>query len=175
MDRASWIDAHQHFWTIARGDYGWLTPAMDALYRDFGVQDLRPLLERHGISGTVLVQAAPTAAETRYLLDLAEQNAQVLGVVGWCDLEAANATELIDDLARNPKLKGLRPMLQDLPDDDWIDAAPIGAALDRMAAHGLVFDALVQAAAPPAVACSSASAPRPPSGHRPRCKAIRRR
>ena len=138
------IDAHQHFWAIARGDYGWLTTAMGALYRDFGPQDLKPLLERHGIAGTVLVQAAPTAAETRYLLELAEGNAQVLGVVGWADLEAANAAEVIDDLARNPKLKGLRPMLQDLPDDDWIAVAPIAAALDRMAAHGLVFDALVK-------------------------------
>ena len=65
------IDAHQHFWAIARGDCGWLTPAMTGLYRDFGPGDLEPLLERHGIDGTVLVQAAPTLAETRYLLELA--------------------------------------------------------------------------------------------------------
>ena len=63
MKRPARIDAHQHFWAIARGDYGWLTTAMGALYRDFGPQDLKPLLERHGIAGTVLVQAAPTAAE----------------------------------------------------------------------------------------------------------------
>jgi L-fuconolactonase len=144
MSRGIRIDAHQHFWSIARGDYGWLTPAMGVLYRDFGEQDLKPLLDRHGVAGTVLVQAAPTEAETHYLLDIAERSDLVLGVVGWSDLEAADAIERIERLAKRSKLKGLRPMLQDLPNDDWIVTTPIGAALDRMASLGLVFDALVK-------------------------------
>jgi len=138
------IDAHQHFWAIARGDYGWLTPARKGLYRDFGPGDLEPLLERHGMDGTVLVQAAPTLAETRYLLELAESQPKVLGVVGWVALDGTDATDVIDELVRTPNLKGLRPMLQDLPSDSWITDAPIGAALDRMVDHGLVFDALVK-------------------------------
>ncbi len=145
------IDAHQHFWTIARGDYGWLTPALAPLYRDIGPADLRPLLSRHAIDATVLVQAAPTDAETRYLLALADAHRFVRGVVGWCDLAAPDAVARIDALACHPALKGLRPMLHDLPQPDWVDAAPIGAALDAMAARGLVFDALVRPANLPAL------------------------
>ena len=65
------IDAHQHFWRLARGDYGWLTPAKGSIHRDFGPADLTPLLARAGIDATVLVQAAPTVDETRFLLELA--------------------------------------------------------------------------------------------------------
>ena len=85
------IDAHQHFWALARGDYGWLTPALGAIYRDFTPDDLTPLLSAAGIDGTVLVQAAPTVAETEYMLSLADENAFIKGVVGWVDFEAANA------------------------------------------------------------------------------------
>ena len=62
------IDAHQHFWTTSRDDYGWLTPDDAVLYRDFAPRDLAPLIGAAGIDRTVLVQAAPTVAETRYLL-----------------------------------------------------------------------------------------------------------
>lgn len=137
------IDAHQHYWCIARGDYGWLTPDLSALYRDFGPSDLKPLLDRHGIDGTVLVQAAPTLAETRYLLDIAASCPDVLGVVGWVALDQAGALQDMAALTQSPKLKGLRPMLQDL-DDDWITSAPIDPALCAMAERGLVFDALVK-------------------------------
>ena len=71
------IDAHQHFWRIDRGDYGWLTPDLVLLYRDFMPANLAPLLKRHGINGTILVQAAPTTAETAFLLDVAEGSASV--------------------------------------------------------------------------------------------------
>lgn len=85
------IDAHQHFWRLSRGDYGWLTPELTPLYRDFLPDDLAPLLERVGISGTVLVQAAPTEAETMFMLSLAEEHAFIEGVVGWTDFEAPDA------------------------------------------------------------------------------------
>ena len=77
------IDAHQHFWRVARGDYGWLTPQLGALYRDFGPDDLGPLLRACGISRTILVQAAPTIAETEFLLELAARTPFVAGVIGW--------------------------------------------------------------------------------------------
>src|SRR5512140_1630094 len=108
------IDAHQHFWRIARADYGWLTPELRPLYRDFGPADLAPLLDRHGISRTVLVQAAPTVAETRYLLEIAHATPFVAGVVGWVDLAADDAPTTIAELACDPLLAGLRPMVQDI-------------------------------------------------------------
>jgi L-fuconolactonase len=137
------IDAHQHFWRIARGDYGWLTPERGAIYRDFMPDDLSPVLARHGITGTILVQAAPTVAETRFLLDIAQATPFVHGVVGWVDFEAADAPAQIATLAADPLLVGLRPMVQDIADDGWLLRLSLRPALDAMAAHGLVFDALV--------------------------------
>lgn len=136
------IDAHHHVWRIDRGDYGWLTPDM-AIHRDYDLDDLRQLLD--DITATVLVQAAPTEAETAYLLAVAAaSDGLVRGVVGWTDLEAPDAPDRIAALARQPLLKGLRPMLQDIPDTDWILRDPVQPALRAMVQAGLRFDALVQ-------------------------------
>jgi L-fuconolactonase len=137
------IDAHHHFWTVARDDYGWLTPDTGVLYRDYGPDDLLPQLGEHGISATILVQCAETLAETRFLLDIAQRTAFVAGVVGWVDFTAPDAPATIDELARDPLLIGLRPMVQDLPDDDWLLRRDLKPAMDAMIEHGLVFDALI--------------------------------
>jgi len=137
------IDAHQHYWNPERGDYGWLTPDLAPLYRTFGPDDLAPLRERAGVSRTVVVQAAPTVDETRYLLDLARDEASIAGVVGWVPMLDANAPALIAELARDPKFKGVRPMLQDLPDDNWIANPALKPAVDALIAHDLAFDALI--------------------------------
>jgi len=138
------IDAHQHFWRIARGDYAWLTPALGAIHRDFDPDDLAPHLAAHKIAATILVQAAPTPAETAFLLDLADQTAFVAGVVGWTDLAAPDAAAAIAALAANPLLVGLRPMVQDIDDDDWLARPELAPAFEAMIAHRLVFDALVK-------------------------------
>jgi L-fuconolactonase len=139
------VDAHQHFWRLARSDYGWLTAEdFPALYRDFGPGDLAPLLEAASVERTVLVQAAPTAAETAYLLELAAAAPFVAGVVGWTDLEASDASGVIEMMSAEPKLLGLRPMLQDLDDDAWILRPTVAPALDAMQLVGLRFDALVR-------------------------------
>jgi L-fuconolactonase len=137
------IDAHQHFWRIDRGDYGWLNSAPAPMYRDFMPDDLAPSLARHGITGTILVQAAPTVAETRFLLDVAHATPFVRGVVGWVDFEADDAADMIAALAADPLLVGLRPMVQDIADDDWMLRPSLEPALDATVRHGLVFDALV--------------------------------
>jgi L-fuconolactonase len=138
------IDAHQHFWHIARGDYAWLTPALGAIYRDFNPEDLAPHLAAHGIAATILVQAAPTHAETAFLLDLADKTAFVAGVVGWTEFAAPGADATIARLAADPLLVGLRPMVQDMDDDDWLMRAELAPAFDAMIAHQLVFDALLK-------------------------------
>ncbi|MFY8113594.1 MAG: amidohydrolase family protein [Rhabdaerophilum sp.] len=138
------IDAHQHYWALERGDYGWLTPALAAIHRDFGPADLAPMLEVGRIDRTILVQAAPTEAETRYLLDLAARHASIAGVVGWADFDAADAPERITALAADPLLVGLRPMIHDIPDPDWMLAPSILPALRAMVTQGLVFDALLR-------------------------------
>jgi L-fuconolactonase len=137
------IDAHQHYWDPARGDYGWLTPDLGALYRSFGPADLAPLRTRCGVTRTVVVQAAQTVDETRYLLGLARDDASIAGVVGWVPLDDPEAPALIADLAREPKFRGVRPMLQDLADDEWIATADTSRAIEALIAHDLAFDALI--------------------------------
>ncbi len=146
------IDAHQHVWSLARGDYGWLTPNLAPLYRDFSLADMQPLRERAGIDSGVLVQAAPTVAETRFLLDIAQRSqGAVKGVVGWVDLAAPDAIPTLTRLARNPLLKAVRPMLQDLPDPAWILRADVGRTLAALPRLALRFDALVRPAQLPAL------------------------
>jgi L-fuconolactonase len=137
------IDAHQHFWRVARGDYGWLTPAVGPIYRDFGAADLAPLLKSAGNDATIIVQAAQTVAETHFMLDIAAQTEWVAGVVGWAQFDTPSASEDIGRLAEAPKLVGLRPMIQDIPDDDWMLRPSLDAAFRAVEANDLVFDALV--------------------------------
>jgi len=138
-------DAPHHVWRLDRGDYGWLTPALATIYRDFGLADMRPLLASAGVSATVLVQAAPTVAETEYLLRVARASeGLVRGVVGWVDLAASDAVPTLARLARETMLKSIRPMLQDLPDPEWILREDVGRALSALPDLGLSFDALVK-------------------------------
>ena len=147
------IDAHQHFWRMDRGDYGWLT-AKDhpKIARDFSPADLKPLLKAAKIDKTILVQAAPTEAETQFLLDIAGATPFVAGVVGWTDFDTPDAASRIARLCANPKLLGLRPMMQDMADDEWMLRKEIGKAIDAMQRAQLRFDALVKPRHLPALA-----------------------
>lgn len=131
------IDTHVHVWRPARGDYGWLTPDLP-ICRDFDLDDLRPLLGP--IRGIVLVQAAPSTAETEFLLQVAHASAGLVrGVVGWIDL----AAPALPGFAADPLLRGIRPMLQDIAETDWILRPTILAGLARARDAGLRLDALV--------------------------------
>lgn len=136
------IDAHQHFWQPDRGDYGWLDGAADILRRNYLPTDLKPTLDRFGVAQTILVQAAPTVAETDYLLRLADENAFIAGVVGWLDLEGEGFAADLKRLSAKPKFVGVRPMLQDLEDDRWILKPRVLGALAKIAEAGLAFDIL---------------------------------
>lgn len=146
------VDAHQHFWRLARGDYPWPNDTVAPIFRDFTPADLEPLLARNGVDKTVLVQATDTVAETEYLLEIAASAPHVCGVVGWVDLSAEDAVQSIDRLRQNPLLKGLRPMLQGIDDPNWILQDAVQPALAHMAAVGLTFDALIQPRHLPAIA-----------------------
>jgi L-fuconolactonase len=138
------VDAHHHVWRLARGDYGWLTPALAPIHRDFALDDLRPLLREAGIGATVLVQAAPTEAETQFLLATANASGGLVqGVVGWVDCAAADAVARLTLLARDPLLKSVRPMLQDIYDPEWILRPEIQPAIASLPRLGLRLDALV--------------------------------
>jgi L-fuconolactonase len=138
------IDAHFHIWQLDRADYGWLKPALAPIYRDVSIADWRAVSRPCGITGGIVVQAAPTEAETHFLLRQADAADDVLGVVGWVDMLASDAPRRVEAMARQAKLKGLRPMLQDIADPDWILQPRVAPALQAMADAGLVFDALIK-------------------------------
>jgi L-fuconolactonase len=149
---SGFVDAHHHVWSLARGDYGWLRPELVPIHRDFSLADFAPLCGNAGVTATVLVQAAPTAAETEYLLAVARRSeGLVQGVVGWADLSARDVIPTLHRLARDPLLKAIRPMLQDLPDPAWILQPCVGRALSALPQLGLRFDALVKPAQLPSL------------------------
>jgi len=135
------IDAHHHFWRISRGDYSWMNDSVASIRHDLLPSDLAPIAHRNGVTGTVLVQAAPTLAETEFMLSLADSTPLVKGVVGWIDLTA----DVPEQLARlsHPALRGVRPMLQDIAEDDWVLRDEVVAGLDTVARAGLRMDALI--------------------------------
>lgn len=146
------IDAHFHVWRLERADYGWLSPAMAPIYRDVEIDDWTAQAAAQDVRAGVLVQAAPTAEETAFLLEQANRHPdRVLGVVGWVDLLARDAPHQIERLSRQPLLKGLRPMLQDIAQTEWITQAAARPALSAMAEVGLAFDALIQPRHLPAI------------------------
>lgn len=141
------VDSHQHFWSLARGDYSWLTPELDPIYRDHLPEDLAPHLARADVAATVLVQAAPTEDETRFMFDLARETPFVCAVVGWADMEGRDFGDRLEALKADGHgyLKGIRPMVDDITDDTWIASPKLDAAFDAIVALDLRFDALVLA------------------------------
>lgn len=142
------IDTHQHFWQLSRGDYSWLAIAkepdgLDPIRRDFMPEDLLDQLSQHGVEKTILIQATDTVAETNFLLNLASQHDWIAGVIGWVDMQNPSSSTQLEVWARHPKFKGIRPMLQDIADIDWIARAPHDDVVRTLVRLGLRFEALV--------------------------------
>ena len=114
------VDAHQHYWQPARGDYGWMPKDDPILSRPYFPADLAPFLKTAGVDRTVLVQAAPTVEETEYMLGIADATPSVAAVVGWIDFEDRSHLKQLERLKSHPKFVGVRPMIQDIADVDWM-------------------------------------------------------
>ncbi|MCY4068874.1 MAG: amidohydrolase family protein [Acidimicrobiaceae bacterium] len=137
------IDSHHHYWDPERGDYPWM-PSEGPLARPYLPADHAPLNEAAGIDGTVAVQAAPTLAETRWLCEQADSaRSNVVGVVGWVDLAAADVEAQIEAISHR-LLVGVRPMLQDIDDIAWIKRPEVIDGLRAVQAAGLSFDVLIR-------------------------------
>lgn len=137
------IDAHQHFWQYDPEQYGWINDQMAVLRRDFLPADLKPLLEASGFSGCVAVQARQSLDETRFLLDLAARYDFIRGVVGWVDLRSAALPEQLAEFTRHPKFVGVRHVVQDEPDDEFLLRPDFQQGIARLAEHGLAYDILI--------------------------------
>lgn len=145
------IDAHQHFWTLGQYPHAWITEPLKAIRRDFTPQHLKPLLDRHRLDGCVLVQTFSSLDESRFFLALAHQHPWIAGVVAWVDLTDMHVGDTIDDLRRDPKLVGIRHVVHDEPDVNWLRRADVQRGLAELAKHSLPYDLLIR---PPHLAAS---------------------
>ena len=136
------IDSHQHFWKASRGDYHWMSPAVQVLCRDYLPADLQPLLKKNKIDKTILVQAAQTKAETDFLLELAAQHDFIAGVIGWLDMDSPDFPREFELYSQKPKFLGIRPMLQDIPEDGWIMRPRVIQSLKLIAQRDMPFEFL---------------------------------
>ena len=137
------IDAHQHFWEYSQQDYGWIGPEMSILQRDHLPEDLLPLLNSEGIGGTVAVQARQALRETEWLLELADRHPLVWGVVGWVDLCGPGLQAQLERFSGHPKFRGVRHVVQDEPDDQFMLRPDFVRGLGALRAFGLTYDLLV--------------------------------
>lgn len=138
------IDAHQHYWTMTRTDYGWITPDLPVLYRDYLPEHLDAHLRTHELDGTIVVQAAPTVEETEYLFALADRSDSILGVVGWLDLFDPAHREHYERYVKHPKFVGFRIMIQEMPDAARVLEPAFVEALKEYAAMDVPVDLLVK-------------------------------
>jgi L-fuconolactonase len=136
------IDAHQHFWIYNRREYGWIDEAMAPIRRDFLPAELKLQLESNGFQGSVLVQVRQTLEETRWLLQLAENNPFLLGVVGWVDLRSPHLRAELESFAEKPKLVGIRHIVQSEP-DDFLLQPDFVRGISILEEFDLAFDILI--------------------------------
>lgn len=137
------IDSHHHFWKYSAAEYGWIDEAMAALRRHFLPEHLESEIAAAGIDGVVSVQARQTVGETEWLLSLAERNDFIKGVVGWVPLVDAGVRDLIGKFAAHPKLRAVRHVVQDEPDDRFILREDFNRGVSLLKEFGLVYDILI--------------------------------
>lgn len=152
------IDAHVHVWRIGENGCTWPTPELAAIHRHVELSEYQAMSTCEGVRAVLLVQTQEDSADTRWLLSLAEAQPMVAGVVGWTDLKARCAASEIRRLAGDRRLRGLRPMVQELA-ADWFDDPALDEAFAAMAECGLVLDALVRPRHLPALERAAARHP----------------
>jgi L-fuconolactonase len=138
------IDAHQHFWDLSRLDYAWMPPGESVLRRNYLPEDLRPILEENRFDGSVVVQANTVMEETWWLLALARENPFILGVVAWVDLTDVGLPRVLDELQKHPKFKGVRHLVHDEPDPEWLLRPDVLRGLRELARREIPYDLLLR-------------------------------
>lgn len=137
------IDSHQHFWKYNPVKDTWITDDMNILKQDFLPGDLHPLLQHNNIDGCVAVQANQSEAETEFLLQLAQENDFIKGVVGWVDLRADNLEERLEYFSENKKLKGFRHIVQAEPEDDFLLREDFCKGIKMLTKYNFTYDILI--------------------------------
>jgi len=136
------IDAHQHFWVFDPTQYPWISNELKKLRRDFLPADLEKELAGTKLDGSIAVQARQTLEESRWLLTLADHSPLVKGVVGWVDLQSERVEEQLAELAKHPKFVGVRHVVQDEADDEFMLRPAFLRGLGRLKQFNLTYDLL---------------------------------
>ncbi|MDT0394917.1 MULTISPECIES: amidohydrolase family protein [Streptomyces] len=135
------IDAHLHVWDPTRAPYDWLGPALSPIDRAMRFTDARPELRAAGVTASVLVQAADHDADTDHMLATAAAHPEIVGVVAWLPLDdPGRAATRLAALRRDPHTVGVRALIHEKFDPDWIVRPDVGRGLALLAEHGLTFD-----------------------------------
>ena len=138
------IDAHQHFWQYSQPfDYSWQQAAQFAAIRqDYLPQDLEPHLRNVGVDRTIFVQTQHDVQENRWVLGLAERFDFIAGVVGWVDLSSGECEEQLLEFKDHPKFVGIRHIVHDEVDDDFVVRPQVLQGLKVLERHAVPFDLL---------------------------------
>jgi L-fuconolactonase len=137
------IDAHHHLWKYNDRDYGWMSGEMTVLRRDFLIPELEQVMRESCVEGTIVVQARQTTEETEWLLDLAARHSFILGVVGWVPLAAPDAGSYLERFVQEPKLKAVRHVLHDEPDDSYMLRDDFNCGISLLRNLGMAYDILI--------------------------------
>jgi L-fuconolactonase len=136
------LDSHHHFWRYDAAQYPWMKPGWP-IRRDFLPPDLAPLLASAGFDGSIAVQARQSLDESRFLLDLADRHPQVMGVVGWVDLQSDRVEEQLAAFAAHPRAVGVRHVVQDEGDPEFMLRPAFMRGISRLRQFGLTYDFLI--------------------------------
>jgi len=140
-ERARVVDAHQHFWDLESGGYKWLGPQYGAINRSFGVADVEPLAAAAGVDDVVLVQADDTLEDTDAMIAIADAWPRVAGIVGWAPLTDPDALPaVLERYAADPRIVGIRHLMHEEPDPDWVVSPAVGGGLAALESAGLSYD-----------------------------------
>ena len=138
------LDTHFHIWDINEKYYTWLTPDLEEIYKTFFVDDYKKTIKGLGIDGAILVQAAADINESIKLLQIADENPLIKGVIAWLDFESDGVLNDLNTLNRYKNLKGVRPMIQNIENVNWINNIRFYKIFESLIVKNLVFEALVE-------------------------------
>ena len=138
------IDCHFHIWDINKNYYKWLTSDLVELYHTFSIEDYQHIVKPFEVKTAIVIQAADDINETIFLLKIANTNPIIGGVIGWIDFKSENFLEDLQKITAYKHLKGLRPMLQDIEDINWINNPKFYKVFEELIKNDLIFEALVR-------------------------------
>ncbi len=137
------IDSHHHFWAYSKEEYGWIGESMRVLQRDYLPTDLKREIDATHVDAVISVQARQMLKETKFLLEHAKDNPWILGVVGWVPLADKNIASILEPLSHEKKLKGVRHVVQDEPDDRFLDNEDFNNGIRALRKFDLAYDILI--------------------------------